>query len=155
MFHEVSADDTWLNDNDCTEHVLPLPAVDTLDSTTRDRFQLMQQVESQWQEAPALTARDAHAPPPFKPGENDDADCFDHEIDPWLREPLEFVPDTGIPLRHLGVFLKKGMTESKMKGVVALSPHPFWRSAMSYCNVQPWREFLPLHIRHNSTWNLT
>ena len=106
---QAGPDDTWLKDNDCAEHVLPLPAIDTLDSTTRDRFQFMQQVEAQWQEAPALTAKDAHAPATFIPGEHDHADCFDHEIDPWLREPLEFVPETGIPLGHLGVFMKNDM----------------------------------------------
>ena len=59
----------------------------------------MQQVGAEWQEVPA--------PTPFEPGEHDDhAECYDHKIDPWLREPLEFAPDTGVPLGHLGVSMK-------------------------------------------------
>ena len=71
------SDDTWLGDVDCAEHILPMPAAESLTALTSTRLQLMQEVDEQLQATP--TPKEFA---PFRADENQDVDNVVHEVDP-------------------------------------------------------------------------
>ena len=81
-----------------------MPSCKELTAETQARLQTMREVDSWLRALPSLMLSSA-----FGPEELQSTSSADHPIDPWLRAPLELVPETGIPRGHLGIYLKKGM----------------------------------------------